>query len=149
MKSHAEWLREAAIYTGFGRTDFDAGARDRMREIADELESSALKLEASVKAHNEIFDALRDCEEKRNEQSSRLEGYEKWHREHATVLASHRIGGYYFNSTNFSSDPFAVNANAVERQSQKCGKQFLAGAIAGIKSCALTVGHEGSCANHE
>jgi hypothetical protein len=45
MKSHAEWLREAAIYTGFGRTDFDAGARDRMREIADELESSALKLD--------------------------------------------------------------------------------------------------------
>jgi hypothetical protein len=43
----------------------------------------------------------------------------------------------------------AFAPGVVEKQSQKCGKQFLAGAIVGIKSCALTVGHEGSCANHE
>jgi hypothetical protein len=42
----------------------------------------------------EAFDGCLFCQ--RDEARSKLDRYEKWFRDHATVLATHKIGGYYF-----------------------------------------------------
>lgn len=46
-------------------------------ELEAKIKGLESRLKASVKAHNEIFEALRECEEKRNEQSSRLNAIKK------------------------------------------------------------------------